>query len=675
MQHTRVQLLILSLATLTGMAAGQQVGTQDVDGPVVVGTPRESWKTLEIMKLDTSAEFRWQTQRDTLRQNGQPTKRDRESRYRELLDISGELAIGHRNLLDITGTVQLGREDIYTDSETDQYFGHEKDFVTLYDINALVMGISSLPTNVFFRRQQSLLDRAFAATINESTTEHGVATRYQLGSISATMQYLHRDTQLKGDFGNIDSKVQQDTFTLQSGVTLTADQKIDIGYTFDKISENQAGGTSDAYNRHDANLVHTYSFGGDAKSHELRSSVRLYNQSGKQTQDHLRWDETLTLRHSDRFETRYNLAVDSLSIRNEEQRMTRGDASAKYRLFDSLTSVGSIGAQRLDARGGATSTDLFINGHLDYTKQVPLGRLDAAVGGSFNTQNNSERGDSLHISNESYTFSDGFPIILPRRNIIIGSIIITPVSGFPAYQEGVDYTVSTFSDHGEIRGVVGGAFVNGQTILVSYDIGPEPGSDIDTNTTTISIRYTLTEGALKGMAFYSTFRTVGHSVRTSQPDLFSLDDVKDLLLGVDYRFSQYDLKYEYNDHDSRFDPYKVHRVQALYTQPMGPGSSINAEISRELIDFARQNNRVTFDRAALRWNERLNPSLDFNARLEYRNEDSSLNGHSQGFDQIVGLAWKKRQTTVYASIRNSFLTGPGSKQTSQAIQFNIRRAF
>lgn len=675
MQHDRIQLLILTLAAFTGIAAGQQVGTQDVDGPVVVGTLRESWKGLELMKLVTSAEFRWQSQRDTLRQDGQPTKRDSESRYRELLDITAELAVGHRNLLDITGTVQLGREDIYTHSETDQYFGHEKDFVNLYDINALVMGISSLPTNVFFRRQQSLLDRAFAATINESTTEHGLATRYQLGGISATMQYLHRDTRLNGDFGNIDSRVQQDTFTLQSGITLTADQKIDLGYTFDKISESQAGGISDAYNRHDASLVHTYSFGGDAKSHELRSSVRLYNQSGKQTQDHLRWDETLTLRHSDRFETRYNLAVDSLTIRSEEQRMTRGDASAKYRLFDSLTSVGSIGAQRLDARGGATSTDLFVNGLLDYTKQVPLGRLDAAVGGSFNSQSNSARGESLHISNESYTFTDGFPIILPRRNIINGSIIVTPVSGFPAYQEGVDYTVSTFSDHGEIRGVVGGAFVNGQTVLVSYDIGPEPGSDIDTNSTSISIRYTLTEGTLKGLAFYTTFRTVGHSVRTSQPDLFSLDDVKDLLLGVDYRFSQYDLKYEYNDHDSRFDPYKVHRVQALYTLPMGPGSSINAELSRELIDFARQNNRVTFDRASLRWNERLNPSLDFNARLEYRNENSSLNGTSQGFDQILGLAWKKHQTTVYASVRNSILNGPGSKQTTQAIQLNIRRAF
>ncbi len=675
MRHIQIQTLIFTIVSLTGVASGQQGAVSGADdGPIVVGTPRESWKTVEIMKLESAVEFRWQTQRDSRRTNGQPKQNNRETRYRELFDISTEIAVGHRNLLDITAALQIGREDIYTHNETDQFFGHEKDFVNLYDINALILGSSALPTNVFMRRQQSLLDRAFAGSINQTTTEHGVGARFQYGGINASAQYLHRDDQLKGDFGRIDTKVKQDTLTLQSGITLTPSQKLDVAYTFDSISESQAGGLSDSYNRHDANIIHTYSFGGEAKPHELRSAVRLYNQSGRQTQDHLRWDETLTLRHTDRFETRYNLAVDSLNVRGEEQRLTRADASAKYKLFESLTSTGTVGGQRLDARG-STSDNLFVNGQLDYTKEVPLGRLDAAVGASFDAQSNSERGETLRVNNEPHTFIDGFPIILSRRNIIDGSIVITPVSGFPNYQDGVDYTVTVFADHAEIRGVVGGGFVNGQTVLVSFDVGPEAESNIDTNTTSISVRYTLTEGRLKGMAFYSTYRTVGHSVRTKNPDLFSLDDVNDLLLGVEYRFLEYNLKYEYNNHDSRFDPYTVHRWQGLYVMPLGPGSSINAELSREMIDFSKQNNQVTFDRASLRWNKRLNSSFDFNARLEYRNEESTLNGHSQGFDQIVGLAWRKRQTSIYGSFRNSFLNGPGSRQTSQTVQLNIRRAF
>ena len=676
MRCSRLQSLLLAGLCLTARAEGrQQAGATDPDGPVVVGTPRDSWKSVELLKLESAAEFRWQYQKDKLKQNGQPTQKNTETRYRELLDLTTEIAIGHRNLLDLTGTVQLGREDIYTHSETDQFFGHEKDFINLYDVNAAILSTSSLPTNVFLRRDQSLLDRAFSSSINETITEEGIGTRYQSGGLSTSVQYTHRDDRLKGNLGTIDSRTKQDSLNIQSGITLTPSQKLDINYTFDSISDSQVGGYADAYDRHDANVVHTYTFGGDGKPNELRSSARLYSQTGKQSQDHLRWDEVLTLRHTSRFETRYNLAVDDVSIKGQDQRLMRADASAKYRLFESLTSTGTLGGQRLDAPGGATSDDIFVNGQLDYTKKVPLGRLDASVGASLDAQSNSARGQTLHVSGESYTFHDGFPIILPRRNIISGSVIITPVAGFPVYQEGSDYTLSLFADHGEIRGVVGGAFVNGQQVLVSYDVGPEPGSDIDTNTTSISVRYTFTEGALNGLAFYSTIRTVGHSIRTKYPEQFSLDDVKDLLLGTEYRYSDYTVKYEYNNHDSKFDPYIVNRLQGIYSLAMGPGSTLSAEISREIIDFAAQNNQVTFDHASLHWNERLNATLDLNARFEFRNEKSTVNGRTEGFDQTIGLTWRKRQTTIYGSIRNSFLNGPGSRQTSQALQFNIRRAF
>lgn len=681
MHRHHVQRLVLGTIALAGSASGQPQPTdpQEGDGPVVVGLPRESWKSVDILRLESAFEFRWQYQADTLKQDGQATQKNRETRYRELLDLSTEIAIGHRNLLDFTGTVQLGREDVFTTNDPTQPQSHETDFVNLYDLSALAFQTSFLPTNVYARREQSLLDRPFAGTINETTTEQGIGSRIESSVAPTSVQYFHRENRLTGDFGNIDSKVRQDTLAIQSNVTLTPSQRLDAGYTYDKISESQgglgAGGYQDSYDRHDANLVHLYTFGGEARPHELRSTLRLFDQSGKRPQDRVRFDELLTLRHNPRLETRYDLSVDRQETRGEEQQLTRGEASIKYRLFESLTSTGSAGVQQLSAPGGFTSDDVFVNGALDYTKKVPMGRLDASVGVGFDAQRNGERGSSNRIIDESYVFTDGFAILISRRNIVPGSVQIRPPAGFPLYREGVDYTLAVFGDHAEIRGIVGGGFTNGQSLLVTYDVGPEPGSDIDTTTTSTSVRYSINEGWFDGLALYSTYRTVGHSVRASDPSLFVLDDVQDLLVGVEYRISEYDVKYEFNNHASTFDPYTVHRVQGIYVRPLSINSSISADLTHEIIEFSRQDNQVTFDRGTLRWNQRLNDAFDFDARLEYRSEDSSLNGRSQGLDEILGFTWHKGQTNVYGSVRNSNLDGPGSSQTSQFLQFGFRRTF
>ncbi len=662
------------MLALAGGAAAQPSTTPPDDGPVVVGTPREKWTGFRLMRLEAGLEYRFEYQRDAIEESGQPKRVNTETRHRELFDLSGESSIGHRNLIDLTYTFQLGLENVSTKRETESFEGSEQDFVNLYDVNALIFGTSRLPTSVYARRQQSLLDRPFAGSIDETVTEEGVNTRYQTETTSNSLQLFHREDRLSGDFGNIDSTTKQDSLTLQSNIALSPASRLDASYTFDHISERQPG-YSDNYDRHNLSLTHVGAFGGDDKPHDLRSSLSVFTQDGRLSQNRTRWDEVLTLRHSRSLETRYSALLNHVEIRGQDQDVVRGEASIKHRLFESLTSVATIGAQRLDAAGSFTSDERFVSGQVDYTKRVPWGRLDAGLGASFNNQSNGARGEPLRIVNEAYTFTDGFPIILPRRNILPGSIVVTAAAGFPVYLEGSDYTVSAFPDRVEIRPVVGGGIVNGQSLRISYDVGPEPGSDIDTTTTSYSVRYTLTEGKLRGLAFYSTYRTVGFDLRSGNPDVVRLDDSNDLLLGVQYQRGGLDARYEYNRHDSDFDPYTIHRAQAIYSVSLGVGSSLNAEYTREQIDFRNQNNRVTFDRGALRSVWRVNPSFDLNFGLDYRNEDSTLNGNTRAFDQIVGFAWRRGRTSVTTSVRNSFLDAPRTSQTSQLVQFTIKRTF
>jgi len=679
--RTSQKAMILALLALASRAVGQSTDPaqtpeeSDEDAPVVVGQQREKWQTAELLRLEAALEFRFQNQIDKIKQVGQTDQKFTETRYRETLDLSGEAFIGHKNLLDITGSASLGREDIFskdTSANTDE---HQDTLLALFDINALVLGTSRLPTNIFARREQNDLNQPFTGSIKEELTEYGIGTRYQTDTLAVSAQYLHRDTTLSGNFNQIDSGTTQDTLTLQTSLLIDAQQRVELYYTFDRIDEQQQGFAGDSYNRHDANLIHTYTFGEEPNLSDLRSSLRLYDQDGVREQRQINWDEVLTLRHTDRFETRYTLAVDSLEVRGSSQDVARAEASARYRLFDSLVATGGVGGQHFASDGGFSSDEVFVNAELAYTKAVPYGRLDATLGSSLNMQSNSERGSLISVLEESYTYRDGFPLIISRRNIVAGSFRITPVAGFPIFVEGIDYRVSVFPDRAEIRGIVGGLLVDGQQIRVSYDIGPEPASEIDTLSNTFSIRYSITEGWLRGVAAYSTYRTVDHSISTVDPTRFVLDDTRDLLLGLEYRRNELEARYEYNNRESTVSPYTIQRVQALYTWPIDLQSSLIADWTREWIDFSATNDQVTFDRGSLRLTHRLSRTLEANAALEYRNEDSSLNGESSAFEQSIGLNWRLRQTSIYASFRNSNVDGPGSEQTSQFIQFGIRRTF
>lgn len=675
MTTRRTPTLVLGLLALAGGVSGQAVEPGDDGGPLVVGKSRESWKGFKLERLDAALEFRYEYRNDRLSQTGQPKQTNREDRYRETLDLSGEAIIGHKNLVDITGSIELGLEDIYTKNSLDGTNEHEQDILGFYDIDALILGTSLLPTNVYARRQQSQLNRAFAGSIDETLTEAGVTTRLQSLVAPTSVGYFHREDELSGDFGRIDSRTIQDSLSLQNGLVIGPRQRLDTTVNLDRIDERQGDTFHDSYERHDVNTVHTLAFGEEGRPHDLRSSIEYYDQGGLNSQEQIRWDELLTMRHTDRLETRYSTLFQDRSVGESDQRQMRGEASIKHRLFESLVSTAGVGVQRLETTGNFTSDEYFVNGQLDYTKKVPHGRIDAALGGSYNMQQNSDRGSTVRIVDETYTYTDGFPIIIARRNIVPSSVVVTPLAGFPVYQEGLDYRLDVFPDHAEIRGIVGGAFVNGQQIRVSYDIGPEPGNDIDTRTLNFSIRYSVLDGWLKGAAIYSTYRAVRQDISAVDPSLFALDNLDDVLVGLEYRRGDFEGRYEYNLHDSTFDGYTLHRLQGFYHLTTGTHSGLNAEWTHEIIDFTDQNDSVVFDRGSLKWFTRLGRELDMNIGLEYRREDSSLNGTSEGFDQTLGFTWTRRQTSIYASFRNSFLEGPGSDQTSQFLQFGIRRTF
>lgn len=648
--------------------------TGEDGGPVIVGVPRETWSGFKLIRWGGGLEYRYQHHEDTIDTTGQPRQTDTETRNRYLLNLDGEAIAGHKNLFDLTGSMQLGLEQIENESTGATTFSEsEDDFVTLFDLNALILGTSKAPTEIYAQRSQESFDQAFAGTIDQTTTEYGISTRLQTENTGTTFRLYQRDQTTSGGFANLDSSSKQQSFSAISNIRLSPVSKLDASYVFDRISEDQ-GSFRDDYDRHDVSLVHTYNFGGDPTRHELRSDLRLYNQGGNQDLTRIRWDELLTLRHTDRFTTRYETLLEQFESRGQTQVHARGEAQAMHRLFESLATTVSVGGDELSVED-FTSDEMFASLHFDYTKKVPLGRLDAVAGGAFNSQSNSDRGSTIHIVNESHTMTDGFATIIARRNVIGSSVLVTAIGGFPTYIEGIDYSLTVFTDRIELRTLFGGAITSGQQVWVTYDIGPEPGYDVDTTNLNASLRYAITEGALDGLAVYSRYNKVSQDLRSGDPSQITLNDLDDLLMGIEFERAGFTGRYEYNDHDSTFDPFTVNRLQFLYVRRMGVSSRLSAELSREDVDFRLQNEQVVYDRASVRATLRLTQNTELTALVQYRNEDSSKDGTTQGLDEKLGLTWRYGRTTVSGTVKNSNIDSEQSSQTSQFVEFEVTRRF
>jgi len=663
-------------ATLAGgsMVRGQVRAAPPDEGPIIVGQGGPAWKGFELRRLDAAFEFSGRKRSDRLTQAGGPDQKDAETRFRETLEVSGEVSIGHKNLVDLTGAARVGREDRWITSGALEVSERNTDHLYFYDLNARLLGASRVPLDVYSRRDEQLLDRDFSTSITSTTSETGVIANLVSEVAPTTLRIFRNESDQRDRLGQFNSAYEQDSIALNSHVSLADNQRLEVGATLDGVTESQGGRVVNEFERADLLLGHTLTFGGERR-HELRSFLRYFDESGRADQGILRLDEQLHLNHSDRLQSQYALMLERQARGSREQDLARGSASIRHSLFESLVSRGSLTAQRLTTSGGFESTEASVQGTLQYTKRMPRGRLSASLGAAFTTQENSEQGVSRSVINEGYVFNDPFPIVVSRRNIVPGSIVVTATGGFPTYTEGFDYTVRYSADRAEIRVVIGRGIVDGQALLVSYDVGPEPGNRIDTAAGSITVRYSVTEGRLQGLSAYAIYRTRDHGLSSDRPSLIVLDDTTDLTLGMEYQRGGLRLKGEREDHDSSVSPSRTTRLQAFYDRRLGPGSTLSFDASRDEIEYDTPTNRVEFVRLGGRWNHRVGRDLDVHLRLEYRDENDDLGGDSNGLDQIAGFRWRRGQTSVYATVRLTLVESERSETRSELAEFGLRRSF
>jgi hypothetical protein len=666
--------LSLALWLLAGAASLAQAQQPQDEGPVVIGAQKPNWKGFQLVRLDAALDLWGQWRKDELKQAGRPTLTETEATYRQTLDLSGEAYIGHKNLIDISGAGKIGLEEEDLHSDDSQNSTGYVAVTALGEISALILGNGPVPTTAYAKRDEVNTHQDFGGTIKTTTTEFGAIAQFRSAVIPTQLQVLHREQDQEDQLGRGGFSFTQDSAILHSDARLTTNQHLLLDYTFDHIHESNTSGFRDTYDQHDATATHMLNFG--ASNHDwLRSSLHLLERDGAFSEQIVHLDEDMFLEHTPRLDTRYKLSLEDVTHQDQEQRQARGSAQIRHRLFDSLTSTGTVGAGVLDVPDEFTSNEYFVSGSLDYTKKVPFGRFDAGLNLATTRQDNGARGTTVAISNRTFVFNDPFPVVISQRNIMTSSIVVRDTARLRVFINGADYTVTSFPDRVELHRVVGGAIANGQAVSVDYDVGPEPANTIDSTTGSISLRYDISEGALSGLGLFAIYRRLDQSVDSTQPAAFILEDFNEFRYGADYHIGGFIFTAERTDHNSNVSPYDATRLVAQYDRRFSRNNVLSLSLSWEDLEYRLTGQEVQLILGTGRWSQRVTEDLDFSlhseARQEYHNDAPDIHGFNAGLD----ISWHKRQTTVYASVFASILDSGATTTTSGTVSVGLKRAF
>jgi hypothetical protein len=643
-------------------------------GPIIVGE-HEKLKTFALDNFDAAIEAFWRTQTDDSTPASGPKFRDTETLFRQILLLNTDGYIGHPNLvlLDLSARLQLSQEDI--NAESTGLNDQNNENITEYNLSALVLRRSKLPLTVYTRRAQTLLTRQFGSTLDNITTEYGARLDIKSDFAPNQIQVFRREQEQTGRFTGTDFLLTQDSVAWHGRLKPINGHRMWWDYTFSSVDQSGPLQAPNTFQRHDAFLNHTYDFGPEARNN-LRSSLRFFKETGSFPIERLRWDESLQLRHTQKFETRYDLLYDQQTRRVTKQTLWRGAARFRHELYDSLTTTGQLGTSLLNITDtGFESTQLFGNLGMEYTKIVPLGTLLATANLSFNSQDDSERGSAILISREPHNFGISGLVTLNRRNIVASSIVITDSSGLILYTEGVDYTVRDFTENIEIRRVLGGAIASGQAVLITYDVGPEPASKTDTLGYGVTIRYRFEEGRLKGLSPYLRYRDQSQDRTGRGIGNLPVSDFQDLVLGVDYDIWRIGLSAEHQIHDSRISPFTLTRLTGRYSQRISRRDSLLVSAYYQSTNRTDENARNTVTNVTARWNTKVTERVRSSVVGTWRREEDNVGTSSDGFDLNIDLTWRYRQTLLYATIRNSVVNSTTRDNTSQTLLFGLRRDF
>lgn len=630
---------------------------------------------VHVETIKGSAEYTLDQQSDSRKSSGASYQSDSRLMTEQLnLEMKGDVFDPRLMSYAVLGGIGLSQQRYSTDTQSANVSGD----LLEYGFNANFLPTKPYPFSIEATRSDQLVPRAFQSPLQVEDSHEGFHLNLRVPewpmSISWSQSELRQDSDVGFDFTETAFDRKTDRFSYTLSHDFTDYSRLTFRSDIDQVTQTSGVFDSDVKTqRH--RLLHYLNFGAE-KQHRLDTSLSLVDRQDQFDNTTFDWSENLYLKHSDDFSTFYNTIFSQSTLQEVDTQTITGLAGFTHQLYLNLSTSADVYASR--SKFGSLNETATQGGDINfnYRRNNPFGVFLAQMDFNYETAETSGETGTVSVIDESHIFNDPFPFTLNERNIDTTSIVITDASGLFVYTEGDDYTITEIGDEVEITATPLGTefpnIVDGQTLLVDYLF--EMVGDHTEDTTGRRIR--LEQRFNNGLSVYLSHRLLERQIDSDiDPDLLG-QDTETLIYGAEYQFKRITFIAEHMDTDSSFQSTKSNRLAARSYWPLTPATSLTSTVSQTWIDTSGDNSRQsTLFRADGRLRTRLNKYVSLSGRTEFRQEDNSDIGHTNGYRVGASLDYNRGSLSVRTGWDTYFLERRNSESDSTRFYLNLVRRF
>ncbi len=673
-QRQPIGWVVCAAACFAGFAVASVRAIAQPEEPLVIGE-RAKLSGLHLDYVNMAMEVFAQRVGDQTKPAVGASVTDREDLVRETLVLSTAGWVGHRNLFQFDATGRLRISEEFLSSESAGQNRNSLELLSEFDTRGVFLGKSRFPFTIFGRRDQLLLTRSFGGTLDSTITEMGARLDYRSAIAPMNIEYRRRIQAQEDTFGNTGFDAQQHTIAYRGQYHPNANHQLVWTYTLDFVTETGTLRPVNSFRRQDAVLTHDYSFGEDNRD-SIRSDLRFFENTGDFQVRRLRLNEILRFKHGPNLDTRYEYLFDQQVRPEFTQTMHRGLARVEHRLFESLVTIAQAGGEYITSTDGDFTSKAGF-GLLDtrYSKRVPCGKIYATFTSNADWRNESDRGGSVPVSDVLLNFDSAGLSKIIRRNIDSASVVVTDPTGLITFVENLDYRVRQLGDRTEIRLVPGGDILSGDTVLADYIFTPDPANTTVTTSFSGSLRYTLEQTPMRGLSPFVRYFNQRQSRNSEGSFILPVSDISDLVFGLEYDTRSLSLRAQREIRNSSLSPFVETLFEGQYTARAGASGAFSLNLRYDDIDRTDENFCTKVSSLTARWNGRILQELSGDMLFILRREQDSAGPDSFAFEQRLNLTWRRGQTEIFASVRNSFVDSSATDTHSKVFLIGYRRSF
>jgi len=319
--------------------------------------------------------------------------------------------------------------------------------------------------------------------------------------------------------------------------------------------------------------------------------------------------------------------------------------------------------------------DVYENGgrlSFDYRKKNPwgifYGNYTAGVldleqtGGSAIVNKIDER--------HPFDITGSLRIQLDGTNIDVSSIVVMDSIRSKIY---TDYTVSQTNGITELIITPGGDITTdgNQTLSIDYDFFSDP----QRNEKAITENVTARQRFLNGLSLYYQHRTRDERLRSTVTDIMP-DEFEINTFGTDYVNKGLRLSAEYSREKSTRFPSRSKQLEANYQLPFSSGTTVNLYAKNSWIDYLGTTRYdITLLTLGAAASTRLTENYSIFSSLDYRDEDDSRQGVTEGLQWNIELKYVLRQLNINTGFEFNSLDRLSYKTNNTFFYFRLKRFF